>query len=68
MLAAEINEEQPKVKRAGGKRSLSEILANSELLRKYVAQLDFDKLDNKNELLKNEKVSEIIKSYRAVEE
>lgn len=29
------------------------MLANPDLLRKYVSQLDFDKIDYKNELLKN---------------
>jgi len=32
------------------------MIGNPDLLRKYVSQLDFDKIDYKNELLKNEKV------------
>jgi hypothetical protein len=60
-----LNDEKAEVKKSkpGRKKSLEEMLANPDLLRKYVSQLDFDKIDFKNELLKNEKVINLINNY-----
>ncbi|CAK63227.1 unnamed protein product (macronuclear) [Paramecium tetraurelia] len=54
---------QEQVKKSGGKKSLSEILQDAQALRKYLASLDFSKVDYKSEFLKIPEVIALVSEY-----
>ncbi|CAD8211184.1 unnamed protein product [Paramecium pentaurelia] len=59
----EPNCSQELMKKSGGKKSLSEILQDAHALRKYLASLDFSKVDYKSEFLKIPEVIALISEY-----